>query len=89
MSNKTEDAHLWRLLYWAIDGEIQCGSKVFRISNAYDFQEEEYKSLLKNFLQVPESILNRSKSIPGHSYKKLFMALMTIIDIDHLESFLE
>ena len=94
LSKETKDAYLWRLLYWAIDGEVDGmltngQPKVFKIEDAYDYEEEEYKGLLELLLKLPTSLLEKAKGIPDFSHKKLFISLLNIIDVDHVESFLD
>jgi len=90
----SEDAHMWKLLYWALDGEVHGSlangqAKVFKIANAYDFEESEYKKILEVLLEVPNSIIDRARKIPDFSHKKLFVSMMMVIDVDRVDSLLD
>ena len=75
LTKESANGHLWRLLYWALDGEVhgRVGmgqAKVFRIGDAYEFDEKEYRSIVEVLLAVPQETLD-------------------MIDVDHVESFLD
>jgi tetratricopeptide (TPR) repeat protein len=94
LTKESTNGHLWRLLYWALDGEVHGmvgngQAKVFRIGDAYDFDEKEYQSIVEVLLAVPQEALEKTKRIPNFSYRSCFISMMEMIDVDHVESFLD
>jgi len=94
LAKKSSTNSLWRLLYWALDGSVhgmvgKGQAKVFKIENAYDFDEKEYQSIVEVLLEVPKENMEENKRIPNFSYKNCFISMINIINIDHVDSFLD
>lgn len=83
---------LWRLLYWALDGEVHGLAadgrpKVFKIEDAYDFEEVEYKKILEDLLRVPsEALENTKRKIKSFSHKDMFSSMLDMIEVDRVDS---
>ena len=94
LTEESTNGHLWRLLYWALDGEVHGmlsngQAKVFRIGDAYVFDEKEYQSIVEVLLAVSQETLEKTKKIPNFSYRRCFISMMEMIDVCLVDSFLD
>ena len=94
LTEESTNDPLWRLLYWALDGEVHGmlsngQAKVFRIGDAYVFDEKEYQSIVEVLLAVSQETLEKTKRIPNFSYIRCFISMMDMIDVGLVDSFLD
>ena len=94
LTNETKDAHIWRLLFWAIrdegeyvtpNGEI----KIARYEQSYVFWEHEYKHMLKELFEVPKCLLEKARETPGFSHKKYFLSMLEAIHPEEVSCILD
>jgi len=92
LSPEIQPSCLWRLLYWALDGEVHGLAadgrpKVFKIEDAYDFEEVEYKKILESLLRVPSEAFEHAKrKMKTFSYKEMFSSMLSLIEVDRVDS---
>eukprot|EP00092_Neocalanus_flemingeri_P003572 GFUD01003831.1.p1 GENE.GFUD01003831.1~~GFUD01003831.1.p1 ORF type:complete len:379 (+),score=95.32 GFUD01003831.1:120-1256(+) len=94
LTSHTKDAHIWRLLYWAIlgqkeyvlpDGEV----KQAKYAQSYVLKEDEYKDMLEELFEVPTSVLENARKRPKFTHKKFFLTMLEKIQPEPVESNLD
>jgi len=92
--NEMEDSHLWRMLYWAIEGNgdyVLPSVEVKRaeFKDAYNFEEDECKAILEEMFEVPKDLLEKARKGPKFSHKKYFLSMFKKISPDNVQNNLE